>query len=175
MTVRLMVAGLLLVHGLIHLMGAAKAFGYASLPQLTQPITRGMGLVWLSAGLLVCLGAVMVLTSPRHWWIVGAVAIVVSQAAILTAWRDAWAGTLGNVVLLLAVVYGFLTEGPWSFHAQFDRDVADGLARPFVAAVVTENDVAESARTREAVSAPYRRGRPPQSAQLPASISWPYA
>jgi len=32
MTMRLM-AGVLLVHGLIHLMGAAKAFGYARLPQ----------------------------------------------------------------------------------------------------------------------------------------------
>ena len=28
---------LLVLHGLIHLMGFAKAFGYAALPQLTQP------------------------------------------------------------------------------------------------------------------------------------------
>jgi Family of unknown function (DUF6544) len=28
------------VHGLIHLMGFAKGFGYADLPQLTQPISR---------------------------------------------------------------------------------------------------------------------------------------
>ena len=45
------------IHGLIHLMGPAKAFGYAELPQLTQPISRGMGLVWLLAALL-CLAAV---------------------------------------------------------------------------------------------------------------------
>ena len=31
------------LHGLIHLMGPAKAFGYADLPQLTQPISRGEG------------------------------------------------------------------------------------------------------------------------------------
>ena len=32
------------VHGLIHLMGFAKGFGYADLPQLTQPISRAWGL-----------------------------------------------------------------------------------------------------------------------------------
>ena len=51
---RWVIAALLIVHGLIHGMGFAKAFGYASLPQLTQPISRGMGVVWLIAGLLVC-------------------------------------------------------------------------------------------------------------------------
>ena len=40
---RWIVAVLLAVHGLIHLMGFAKAFGYAELPQLTQP-------VWVSRG-----------------------------------------------------------------------------------------------------------------------------
>jgi hypothetical protein len=32
------------VHGLIHLIGFAKGFGYADLPQLTQPISRAWGL-----------------------------------------------------------------------------------------------------------------------------------
>jgi hypothetical protein len=30
---------LLVLHGLIHLLGAAKALGWAELPQLTQPVT----------------------------------------------------------------------------------------------------------------------------------------
>ena len=41
--------GLLTLHGLIHLMGFAKAFGYAELPQLMQPISREWGVVWLLA------------------------------------------------------------------------------------------------------------------------------
>ena len=48
--------GLLILHGLIHLMGFAKAFGYAELPQLTQPISRDWGVVWLLAGGLVVAG-----------------------------------------------------------------------------------------------------------------------
>ena len=51
-------AVLLAVHGLIHFMGFAKAFGYAELPQLTQPVSREMGFLWLAAGLLVIATAV---------------------------------------------------------------------------------------------------------------------
>jgi Family of unknown function (DUF6544) len=133
---------LLLVHGLIHLLRATKGFGHASLPQLTQTISRAMAVLWLSAGLLVSVGAVMLVAWPRYWWIVGAGAVVVSQATILTSWRDAWAVTAGNVVLLIAVLYGFLTEGQWSFRAQYDRDVAVRLARPLATTVVTDADVA---------------------------------
>jgi len=33
-------SSIIAIHGLIHLMGPAKAFGYAELPQITQPISR---------------------------------------------------------------------------------------------------------------------------------------
>ena len=121
--------GLLLLHGLIHLMGFAKAFGYAELPQLTQPISREWGVVWLLAGGLVVATAVMLAAGARPYWIVGGLAVLVSQVLIMTAWRDAWAGTMANAVLLLAVAHGLLTEGPWSFHAQYLRDVEAGLSR----------------------------------------------
>ena len=42
-------AGIIAVHGLVHLMGPAKAFGYGgSLPQLAQPIPRA---AWAWCGL----------------------------------------------------------------------------------------------------------------------------
>jgi hypothetical protein len=140
--VRWIVVVLLAVHGLIHLMGFAKAFGYAELPQLTQPVSREMGLMWLAAGLLVLASAVTIVASPRSVWIVGAVALVVSQAVILSAWRDAWAGTVLNILLLLVVAYGWFAEGPRSFRAAFEEDVATGLARPLDAPRVTEADLA---------------------------------
>ena len=134
--------GLLTVHGLIHLMGFAKAFGYADLPQLTQPISRAWGVLWLLAGGLVVATAGMLAAGARTYWIVGGLALLVSQVLIVTAWRDAWAGTAANVVLLLVVVHGLLTEGPWSFHAQYLRDVEAGLSRPVDAPLVTEADLA---------------------------------
>jgi len=133
---------LLVVHGSIHLMGVAKAFGLAELPQLTQPISREIGLLWLGAAVLMLVSAAMMVFWPRHWWIVGALALIVSQAVIVLAWRDAWAGTIVNGVLLLAVLHGFLTQGPWSFRAEFDREVAGRRAAVAEAPPITEQDLA---------------------------------
>ena len=125
--------GVLGVHGLIHLMGFAKGFGYADLPQLTQPISRAWGLAWLVAAVLVTTTTAMLAVGARSYWIAGAFALLVSQAVIFSAWRDAWAGTAANVLLLLIVAYGWLTEGPRSFHAQYLRDARCGLARAVAA------------------------------------------
>jgi hypothetical protein len=65
----------------------------------------------------------------------------VSQAVILSARGDAWAGTVANVFLLVIVAFGWLTEGPRSFHAQHLRDARAGLAR---AASGAEMDRAET-------------------------------
>lgn len=138
---RWIVVVLIAVHGLIHLMGFAKAYGYAELPQLSQSVSRVMGIVWLAAGIVVLASAVLMIAWPRVWWIVGAAAIVISQAVIVTAWSDAWAGTIPNIVLLVAVLHGCFTEGPGSFRAQFKDDVAFGLARRAEPQLVTETDV----------------------------------
>jgi hypothetical protein len=44
-------------HGLIHLLGVAKALEVAELPQLTRPIGSAMGIVWLAAETSHVLGA----------------------------------------------------------------------------------------------------------------------
>jgi len=129
------------VHGLIHLMGFAKSFGYADLPLLTQPISRFWGVVWLVAAGLMTATAAMMGAGVRQYWIVGALALVVSQVVICTAWRDARAGTAVNVILVLIVVHGYLTEGPRSFHAQYLRDAGVGLARLAATPLVTEADL----------------------------------
>ena len=132
---------LIALHGLIHLLGFAKAFGVAELPLLTQPIEPAWGLLWLLAAGLVVATAAMLAAGVRTYWLVGALALLLSQTLIATAWRDAWAGTAVNVVLLLVVGHGFLVEGPWSFHAQYLRDVDAGLSRPADPSVLTEADL----------------------------------
>ena len=132
----------IVVHGLIHVMGLVKGFGLAELPQLTLPITRGMGVVWFLAALL-CLASVVALFAwPRGWWALGLAAVVLSQFVIITAWSDAKFGTVPNIVLLLAAVYGYLTLGPASFRAQFERAATAGIERPSSAPLVTEADLA---------------------------------
>ncbi|MEO7190275.1 MAG: hypothetical protein ABI051_04405 [Vicinamibacterales bacterium] len=120
---------LMAVHGLIHLVGFAKGFGYAAFPQLTQPISRPLGLAWLAAALLVTTSAALLGAGARSYWIPGALGLLMSQAVIFSAWGDAWAATAANVLLLLIVAHGWLTEGPRSFHAQYLRDARVGLVR----------------------------------------------
>jgi hypothetical protein len=139
--IRWILASVLTVHGLIHLMGFAKSSGYAELPQLTLQTSRPVGLLWLCASLLVFGSALGVAGAWRHTWMVGAVALTLSQALIVLAWRDAWAGTVVNGLLLIVVLVGWFTDGPGSFQSVFERDVADGLRRPIDDVVVTEADL----------------------------------
>ncbi|MBK8573229.1 MAG: hypothetical protein IPN91_11415 [Holophagaceae bacterium] len=131
-----------LAHGLIHLLGFAKAFGHADLPQLTQPIPRGRGLLWLTAGLLMLATAASLLVWPRGWWLLGALALVISQVVILSSWRDAKAGTVANLVLLAGVLYGLASEGPWSLRADYERSTRPSRAVASAEAVLTEADLA---------------------------------
>lgn len=129
------------VHGLIHVLGFAKAFGLAALPQLTQPISRPWGAAWLAAGVLTLGAAAAFLLAPRWGWAVGAVALVASQAVIFSSWSDAKFGTLANLVLLIGVVWGFAHRGPWSLPAEYERDLAlASKAHP--GEVLTEADLA---------------------------------
>jgi hypothetical protein len=134
--------GLLLVHGLIHLMGFAKAFGYAELPQLTMAISRPLGLAWLVAALLFSASSVAVSVGPRGWWVIAGASVVVSQVVIVTSWSDAKFGTLANAIALVGAVYGFASQGPASFRAQFERDVGERLTATAAPRLLTDADVA---------------------------------
>lgn len=136
------VVAVLVLHGLIHLMGFAKAFGYADLPQLTLPVSRTWGLVWLGAAVLVLASAAAFGVGARRFWAIGLVAVFVSQTAIAMAWRDAWAGTLVNVLLLTLAAHAWLTEGPWSFQAAFAREMAAARVGLPETPSVTEHDLA---------------------------------
>jgi hypothetical protein len=126
---RLLAAAFLSLHGLIHLLGVAKAFGWAELPQLVQPISPARGVFWGLAALLFVAAAACIYFWPRGWWVIGAVAIAISTVLVAAAWSEARFGAAANVLALLMVVFGYLTYGPGSLRAQFDRDVADGLGR----------------------------------------------
>ncbi len=121
---RWFLTAVLLIHGLIHLMGPAKAFGLAQLPQLHKAISVSMGLLWLLAAVLALAAAIALWLWPRGFWALGVMAAIVSQIAIVSAWQDAKFGTIANVLLLFASTVGFFMYGPTSLYAQFLRDSA---------------------------------------------------
>lgn len=138
---RTLFAFLIVIHALIHLLGVAKGFGWAEIPQLTRAVSRPAAMRWLVAALLLGGAVATLFAAPRIWWIVGAVALVVSQGAIATSWTDAKFGTVANVILLLGVVIGYLHDGPRSFNASYAHDVDAVRSQPGRTEVLTDADL----------------------------------
>jgi hypothetical protein len=128
MSMSTMLALLLVAHGLIHLLGFAKAFQLADLPQLTQLISPFVGSLWLASAVMFLAAAASLVIMPRAWWMIGAGAIGLSVVVILTSWNDAKFGMAVNLVVLVAVFIGFVSQGPVSLRAAYDADVDRGLA-----------------------------------------------
>jgi hypothetical protein len=137
-----MLALLLVAHGLIHLLGFAKAFQLADLPQLTQPISKFVGILWLASAVMFLAAAASLVMTPRAWWMIGAGAIGLSVVVILASWSDAKFGMAVNLVVLVAVLIGFVSQGPVSLRADYDADVDRGLARSAAAEPVLDIDLA---------------------------------
>lgn len=135
---RIALGGVFLLHGVLHLLGFATAFGLVELPQITghtlldvsagwsQPI----GALWLVAAMvLVCAGA-QLMAGMASWWTVGIWGLAISQALIVYAWPDAKAGTMINLALLVGVIAGW---GP----SRFTRVTASEV-RTLLAGVASE-------------------------------------
>ena len=56
------------LHGLIHLMGFSKAFGYGQANQIGKEISKPAGLLWLAATLLFVTAAVLFWSRKSAWW-----------------------------------------------------------------------------------------------------------
>jgi hypothetical protein len=136
------VALLLGIHGLICTLGFIKAFGLARLPQLSLPISRAFGVLWLLAGLGFLAGAVLLRAAPRAWWIPVVLAVLLSQVLIVLFWRDARAGTVINGLILIPVLLAMLDLRPSSLRSQYQAEVKQRLGAIPAAARVTEADLA---------------------------------
>ena len=138
---RILLSVVILVHGLIHLMGFAKAFRYAELKELTQEISRPVGVLWLVCCLALVGAGVLFILHRDTWWWVAAPALVLSQALILMSWRDAKFGTLANLIILVPLVAAALEARPASYRNQYRTAVLEGLARAAEMPLVTEADL----------------------------------
>jgi hypothetical protein len=96
-----------------------------------------MGVAWLLAAVTMLS---LVVTPPRAFWIVGLGGVVLSQVVIIASWSDAKFGTIANAIILLAVVYGFVSQGPTSARAAFAADTT-ALMGAGPAGPVTEADL----------------------------------
>ncbi|MFM9950530.1 MAG: DUF6544 family protein [Saprospiraceae bacterium] len=129
-----------LIHGLIHFMGFAKAFGYGNFTQLTKEISKPAGLFWMLAAWLFIAVVALLLFKAENWWALGIVAAVVSQVLIFSAWQDAKFGTIANVLVL---VVSLLSMTNALFERSYRKDVATNLERTqnLTPTLLTEADI----------------------------------
>ncbi len=123
---KFILAAIKLFHGLIHFMGVAKAFVDGSMKQLTIPISKPVGFLWMITAFLFIATVAMFLLEKDYWWIVAVPAIFLSQIVIVLSWKEAKFGTIANVILLIAVV---LSWGSNRFENTYRKDVKENLQR----------------------------------------------
>ena len=140
--VRRVIGLVVIAHGSVHFLGAAKGLRWADVAQLSSPISAGLGAVWLAAAVVTTAAGVLLLARVSWWWMVGGVAVAVSQVVIITSWADAKAGTLANVIVLAAVVYGWASQGVRGAGAEYRCRAGSALNVFCSADQVTESDLA---------------------------------
>ncbi len=131
---------LLVLHALIHGLGFAKAFGLTTVKELTLPIPKTYGLLWLLAGLCLLTAALLWARLNSLWWLPSLVGVGLSQVLIIVYWPDARFGTLPNLLFLFVFVAGYST---WHFHRSYQNDVKHATQQPlyFGHSLLTENDL----------------------------------
>ena len=133
MTSRIVIAIALVVHGLIHLMGFLKAWGFPiaksfnarALVTLSGNESKMIGLLWFLCFIGLIASCLAFLLEKDWWWMVGAISLVVSQSLIILYWHDAKYGTLINVIVLLAVLISYHQQ---RFNALIKKETSALLA-----------------------------------------------
>ncbi len=128
-----------LIHGLIHWIGFAKAFSVGNTAEFANALLKTVGLIWFVTGLLFIVSALMILFKKEGWPIFAIIAIFVSQILIITVWSDAKYGTLANIIILIAAIIAFGTE---RFENSYKKDVLSAMESTSMAAdLVAEMDL----------------------------------
>jgi len=137
--IRYIVAFLLFVHGMIHILGFAKAFSIGEIPQLTKHISKSIGILWFLTMVLFAITTIFFLYKKDYWWAFGIAALVLSQILIIVSWQDAKYGTIANLIILPAILIGFFS---WNFRSSYQKDVNENLLNnSAVKKIVTEKDL----------------------------------
>ncbi len=98
---------IVLLHALIHLLGFIKGFELREVKELTLPISKTLGVVWLtSTFLFITYGALCILNS-KYAWLIGLIAVLLSEVLIVLFWKDAKFGTIPNIIILTVSIVSF--------------------------------------------------------------------
>ncbi|MDD2279797.1 MAG: hypothetical protein PHD06_08540 [Bacteroidales bacterium] len=122
---RIVLAILIGIHGIIHLFGFLRAFGLSEFNAISQPIPKLLGMIWLLTFLLFVTALILMLSYHNYWWIIGILAVLLSQVLILIYWKDAKFGTILNLVIL---AYATVNYSAYCFEKKVDTEIIQMLA-----------------------------------------------
>jgi hypothetical protein len=114
------------LHGLIHMLGFVKGVGLMEVKALTQPISHTSGVLWLIAAALIINYGIFYFSEFNESWLMGYVAVLISQGLIILYWNDAKFGTLPNIAILLV---SMIAHGQFNFQELIENEQADLLSR----------------------------------------------
>lgn len=132
---------IVVLHGLIHLLGFVKGFGFKDVKELTLPISKPMGLLWLAASALFVIYGIMNFANSKYAWLVGFIAVAVSQFLVIMFWYDAKFGTIPNLIILVVSLLSlgsFLLKSDFANHVKFDFSANNTLSTD----ILSESDIA---------------------------------
>jgi hypothetical protein len=117
---------IIIFHGLIHLLGFIKGLEIKEVKELTLPISKPMGFLWLTAAILLFTFGFLQLLHSKYAWMIGFVAVAVSQILILLYWKDAKFGTIPNILILMV---SLMACGHFSFQKMVQQETAQLLSQ----------------------------------------------
>ena len=98
---------IVLLHGIIHLLGFVKGYELIEVKELTLPISKTLGVVWLTSTFLFLTYVALYLLNSKYAWLIGLIAVILSQVVIILFWKDAKFGTIPNIIILAVSVVSF--------------------------------------------------------------------
>lgn len=115
------------IHGLIHLIGYAKAYGYGNFPQLTKSVSKPVGSLWLIAAIHFITVAIFYMLGKEGWWMVAIPALIISQTLIFIFWKVAKMGTVANLIILIPLI---IATASWQMKRTYTAEVKQMLPQP---------------------------------------------
>ncbi len=128
------------LHGLIHLLGFVKGFDLKEVRELSLPVSKPLGVIWLIAATLFLTYGVLFFLNFKYAWLVGFVAVVLSQALIMLFWKDAKFGAIPNIIILAVSV---VSLGHYNFQKLVQQETAQLLDknRTIESRILSDNDL----------------------------------
>lgn len=164
---------IIVIHALIHILGFLKGFGLKEIKELTLPISRPIGLLWLLTSILFLVYGIMYFTNSKYSWLIGFFAVAISQVLIIIFWKDAKFGILPNFVILFVSI---ITCGHYNFQKRINLETKNIISQNKISDEknVSENDIKELPKAVEkwlqrsgVIGKPYiNKGKVVQQAQM---------